>query len=117
MCTTIDIGTLFINKPDSLVLAFDTVMNNVMLWQPNYMGPSTKSIIFTNQKAWLIIRPMKDQLDVKFYHKEKIASELIKKYTVHPNKIAHHLRIRDELDVTPDFMRLLKRGYDYAMSD
>lgn len=114
MCTTIDIGELFLDKPDLLVLMFDTIVQVVMGWQPNYMGPSTKSIVFTNKKAWLIIRPMKKEMDLKFYLQEKLDHPRIKKHQKYPNKYAHHIRIWDEDQVNEELFELLRMGYDYA---
>ncbi|MEO1050531.1 MAG: DUF5655 domain-containing protein [Bacteroidota bacterium] len=115
MCTTKDIGELFIDKSDELVLAFDRIMTEVMVWQPNDLGASKHSVVFTNRKAWLIIKPMKNTLDVKFYHDEQIDSGLIKRYTKYPNKHAHHVRVGSEFEVTSELLELLKMGYDYAM--
>ena len=81
MCTTKDIGELFLDKPDELVLAFDRIMSEVMQWEPNYMGPSTKAVVFTNKKAWLIIRPMRKELDVKFYYHEELESRWVKRHS------------------------------------
>ena len=116
MCTTMDIGTLFIDKPDEIVLAFDTYSQVIMAWQPNYMGPSTKSIIFTNKKAWLIVKPMKKELDLKFYLSEKKEHSLIRKHQKYPNKYAHHIRIQHEQEITTKLVELLKKGFNYANS-
>ena len=35
MCTTKDIGELFLDGSDELVLAFDRIMTEVMQWEPN----------------------------------------------------------------------------------
>ncbi|MEQ9299507.1 MAG: DUF5655 domain-containing protein [Cyclobacteriaceae bacterium] len=115
MCTTKDIGELFLDKSDELVLAFDRIMMEVMLWQPNDLGASIHAIVFTNRKAWLIIKPMKKVLDVKFYHSDKIESGLIKKHTDYRNKFAHHLRVSSEKEITQEHFDLLKMGYDYAL--
>lgn len=115
ICTTKDIGELFIDKPDDLVLAFDRIMTAVMRWKPNYMGASTHSIVFTNHKAWLIVKPMKKRLDVKFYHREEIESDIIAKRTTYPNKFAYHISISYEEEVTTEFLELLSMGYEYAL--
>ena len=115
VCTTKDIGELFIDKSDELVLAFDRVMTEVMDWEPNHMGPAKNSIVFTNRKAWLIIKPMKNVLDLKFYHREKIESDLVIRCSKYPNKFAHHLRVTSEHEITSELLDLLHRGYLYAM--
>lgn len=116
MCTTKDVGELFLDKSDELVLAFDRIMTTVMQWEPNYMGASIHSVVFTNRKAWLIIKPMKKELDVKFYCADKVDSNRIKKYVQYPNKVAHHIRVKEDFEVDGAFIELLRHGYDYAMS-
>lgn len=79
MCVKKDIGELFLGKPDDLVLAYDAILQATETWTPNTQGASVHSIIFTSQKAWLIVKPMKKELDVKFYYGTTIESNLIKK--------------------------------------
>jgi hypothetical protein len=43
------------------------------------VGASKNAIIFTNRKVWLIIRPMKEKLDVKFYYDESSGRDVFKK--------------------------------------
>jgi len=107
-------GELFLDKPDELVLVFDKIMQAVMQWQPNHAGTCKHTVVLTNKRAWLIIKPMKLALDVKFYCKEEIDAELIKTRTKYPNKYAHHIRVCREEDVTSEFLHLLRVGYDYA---
>ena len=114
-CVVKDIGELFIDRPDSLVLAFDKLMNAVLEWQPNSYGASINAIVFTNKKAWLIVKPMKSELDIKFYNDVQLDSSLLHKITNYSNKYAHHIRIKDEDEVTPKLIDLLKIGFDFAL--
>lgn len=115
MCTTKDIGELFIDKPDELVLAFDKIATRVLAWEPSHMGASIHSVVFTNKKAWLIIKPMKKVLDVKFYHEDRLDSDLIMRTTQYRNKFAHHIRVASEYEIDQAFFKLLRIGYDHAM--
>ena len=115
ICTNKEVGELFIDRSDEMVLAFDRIMTSVMLWKPNDMGASLHSVVFTNKKAWLIVKPMKHELDVKFYYREHIHSDLVKRYVKYPNKVAHHLRVSREDEITSEFIGLLSMGYTYAM--
>ena len=71
-CVQQDMGLLFEGKSDQLVIAFDALMTAVLNWEPNHVGASKNAIVFTNKKAWLIVRPMTKELDVKFYYNETI---------------------------------------------
>ena len=90
-------------------------MTNVMEWQPNSVGAAKHAVVFTNKKAWLIIKPMSKELDVKFYHSEQLESDELKKVAPFGKKFAYHIRIKHEFEVTNEVMRLLKLGFDFAM--
>ena len=113
MCSTNTIDDIFEGVSENLVMAFDQILINVIDWEPCSVGASTKSIVFTKEKAWLIVKPMSKQLDVKFYYSEKIEHPLVKKTTHYHNIVAHHIRISDESEVTPDMLALLRKGYDF----
>ncbi|MEL6863752.1 MAG: DUF5655 domain-containing protein [Bacteroidota bacterium] len=116
MCVVKDPGELFEGRPDYMVMAFGHLMDVVMGWQPGTMGASVHTIIFTNKKAWLIVKPMKKELDIKFYHKEELEHELFKKVTHYNNKYAYHIRVKWEEELTEELFELLRMGYDYGMT-
>ncbi len=115
MCVKKDIGELFVGKSDELVLAFDAIYQAVMDWNPNVASASIHAAVFTSKKAWLIIKPMKSELDVKFYHDQLISSDLVKKTSKMGKKHAHHIRINNEFQVTRECIDLLKIGYDFSL--
>ncbi len=112
MCSTKSIDDIFEGKPENLILAFDQVLVGVIDWEPCTVGASTNTIVFTKEKAWLIIRPMSKLIDIKFYHPTKIDHRLVQKTTHYGNKFAHHIRISDESEVTTELLNLLRIGYD-----
>jgi hypothetical protein len=115
-CTNKDIGELFLGKPDELVLAFDVLLQTTASWAPNSFGAATHSIVFTNSKAWLIIKPMKTVLDIKFYYDEEIPSDRFHKIGNYFGKFAHHIRVSDAEQLDKEFFELIRIGYDYAIS-
>lgn len=114
MCVVKDIGELFLDKPDNLVLTFDTLLTAIGNWKPLSYGASVNTIVFTNKKAWLIVRPMSKELDLKIYSNEILESGLIKKTQAFGEIFAYHLRIKEEYEVTSELVALLRKGYDYA---
>lgn len=112
MCSTKTIDDLFEGKPENLIMAFDQVLVGVIDWQPGTVGASTNTIVFTKEKAWLIVRPMTKQIDLKFYYPTKIDNPLVNKTTHYGNKFAHHVRISEEGEVTNELLDLLRMGYD-----
>lgn len=113
MCSSNTIDDIFKDSPDHIVHAFDQVLINVIDWEPCSVGASTKSIVFTKEKAWLIAKPLTKELDLKFYYSEKIEHSLIKKTTVYKDIHAHHIRISGESEVTEELITLLRKGYDF----
>lgn len=114
-CSQKDIGELFIGRSDELVLLFDKIYQHTVRWEPNSVGAATNSIVFSNRKAWLIVKPMKHCLDVKFYFHEVIESDRIHKTTSYFGKFAHHIRVYDEGQVDTHFFDLIRQGYEYAL--
>ncbi|MDP5172372.1 MAG: DUF5655 domain-containing protein [Bacteroidia bacterium] len=114
-CVDTTIDDLFADRPDHLVLAFDAILQHVMMWEPNSVGASRYAVVFANSKAWLIVKPMTKELDVKFYHDSPIDHHRIKKVVDYGGKYAHHLRVSEEHEVNGEFLKLLKMGYDYAL--
>lgn len=112
MCSTKSIDDLFEGRSENLILAFDKVLVGVIDWEPCTVGASTNAVVFTKEKAWLIIRPMTKEIDIKFYYPTKIDNPLIKKTSLFGKKIGHHIRISDEIEVTDELLKLLRMGYD-----
>ena len=117
ICVIKDVGELFLDKPDHLVLAWDKLNALVMEWQPNVYSAATKSIVYTSKKAWLIIKPMKAQLDVKFYTDQYIEHPRIARHSAFGKKHAHHIRIKNEHQVDEEVLELLKIGFDFSIMD
>ncbi len=114
-CTNKDIGELFLNKPDELVIAFDTILNYINNWEPNSFGSSINTIVFTSKITWLVIKPTTKFLDIKFYSDEGLESDLIYKVVPYGRKMGYHLRISYENQLTPRFFDLLKIGFQYSL--
>lgn len=114
-CTTFDMGELFLGKPDALVASFDLLLQEVQDWEPMSMGAAKHSIVLTSIKAWLIVKPMKSELDLKFYNSKVLDSGRFKKVTQYNAKYAHHIRISDPMEVDRQLIDLLRIGFDYSL--
>ncbi len=114
-CNVVDIDDLFKGKPPELLLAFDKLLVEVIDWEPCGVGAAKKAIVFSSQKAWLIVRPMSKELDLKFYYGERIENEQIKKVQMWGKKFAHHIRVNNEYQLTEEVFQLLKKGHTFSM--
>jgi hypothetical protein len=115
MCTTNTIDDLFVGKPDNVVLAFESVLNITLDWEPQSIGASVNTIIFTNKKAWLIVRPMSKELDVKFYYSEPLDNGMIFKVVPYGRQFGHHIRLKNGEQVTNEIIDLLRKGFDHGL--
>lgn len=115
-CGQKTLDDLFENRPDNLILTFDKLLVTVMDWEPNSVGAAVNAIVFTNKKAWLIVKPMTKELDVKFYHDEVLQSGYLKKVSKPYNgKFAHHIRVREPYEINDEVVKLLRIGYEFAL--
>ena len=111
MCSDTTIDDIFEGRPDNLIMAFDKILVSVIDWEPCSVGASTKSVVFTKEKAWLIVKPLSKELDVKFYYPEKMSHRYVKKTTVYRNQVAHHLRVSGPDQVDDEFVGLLYQAF------
>ena len=115
-CSKVSIDALFEGRPDELVLAFDRLLALVVDWEPISIGTAKHTIVLTNRKAWLIVKPMRQELDLKFYYPEALESELFRRVArAYNHKFAHHLRIRHPEEINEEMLALLRKGYDFAL--
>ncbi|MEL6697108.1 MAG: DUF5655 domain-containing protein [Bacteroidota bacterium] len=114
-CTQIDMDTLFEGKPEGLLLAFDELLVGVAGWEPLSVGVAKHAIVFASQKAWLIVKPMSKELDVKFYFDQKLESELLHSIKMWGKKYAHHLRFKQPEQVTAEVFQLLRKGFEFSL--
>ncbi len=114
-CVTTTIDDLFKDKPDNLLVAFDRILVDVFEFGEMSIGASKNTVIFTNKKAFLIIRPMSKLLDLKFYFNETLKSAKLHTTGAHGKYFYHHIRIQDEEDVDHEVISLLKKGYNYGL--
>lgn len=115
MCTEVELGSLFEGKPDDLVIAFDDILQMLTQWEPFHIGVAVHSIVVTSKKAWLIIKPMKKELDLKFYCDRPVESDRIKRVTEYRGKYAHHIRVATPEQLTEGVYGLLREGFEWSM--
>ena len=74
-CARVSLDSLFLGRPPELVLVFDKLLAEVADWDGVLVGITPNCIVFTRRLTFLVIRPLKKELDLKFYssvaHPEK----------------------------------------------
>jgi hypothetical protein len=115
MCSDITIDDIFAGKPGDLLLAFDDLLIAVMDWQPTDVSAATKAIVFTNKRAWLIVRPMSKLLDIAFYTDGLlVAPSLHKSAPSMRSKYRHQIRISGPGEISTEVVELLRIGYNFG---
>ncbi len=114
-CSNVDMGELFLGKPDNLVLAFDALLMEVSKWTPCSAGTAKNSIVFASKKAWLIVKPMTKELDLKFYNDEPLDSYRLKKVSASFGKYAHHIRVKSEVELDQELYAILRIGFNHSL--
>ena len=115
-CAETTIDEIFANTPDHLILAFDKLLTGVIQWDPCTIGAAKKAVVFTSKKAWLILRPMRKVLQLKFYCDQPLESELFRRVHFSQRKFAHHLHIADEDEINEEVLRLLRTAHRYSLT-
>ncbi|PHI19778.1 hypothetical protein CEQ90_11160 [Lewinellaceae bacterium SD302] len=117
-CSPETIDDVLAGKPDNVLLVFDELLVAVADWEPQIIGAGKKAIIFNNGKAWMVVRPMKDQLDVAFFYDKKLSHPSIFRARLDnmgKNKYIHHFRLKQPGDLTPEMIDMLRKGFNYVL--
>jgi len=113
-CKRVDLNTLFEGRSEELILAFDKILAEVADWPKVLISTTPNCIVFYRRTGFLVIRPMKKWLDLKFYskvaHKEK---PVIKSVTA-GKKFENHIRLSVLDELKPGIFMYLREAYELA---
>lgn len=100
-CARVSLDSLFAGRPPELILVFDKILAEVADWDDVLVGTTPNCIVFTRRLTFLVIRPMKKELDIKFYSKAPHPEKPVVKSVAWGKKFANHIRVSqlDELRV------------------
>jgi hypothetical protein len=71
-CIKVDIDDLFKGKPAEIEVIFDKLLSEIVDWHNVIISATKNCIVFVHNKTFLVVRPMKNQLDIKFYSKKEL---------------------------------------------
>ncbi|CAH1001683.1 hypothetical protein LEM8419_02589 [Neolewinella maritima] len=117
ICSEKTIDEIFAGKPDEVVMAFDDVLLATADWEPNLITPARRAIMFTNKRAWMVVRPMTKVLELSFFTQEVIHSPLLHRSapdSMGKTKFRHSIRLGGPGELTTEQIDLLRLGYDYG---
>ena len=111
-CARVSLDSLFAGRPAELILVFDKILAEVADWDDVLVGTTPNCIVFTRRLTFLVIRPMKKELDVKFYSKEAHPERPIVKSTAWGKKFENHIRIADLDELKPGLFAYIRGSYE-----
>jgi hypothetical protein len=110
-CARVSLDSLFLGRPPELVLMFDKLLAEVADWEGVLVGITPNCIVFTRRLTFLVIRPMKKELDLKFYSSVAHPEKPILKSIASGNKFENHIRIALLDDLRPALFKYLRESY------
>jgi hypothetical protein len=113
-CIKVDIDDLFKGKPAEIELIFDKLLSEIVDWDNIIISATKNCIVFVHNKTFLVVRPMKNQLDIKFYSKKELNIFPIFKSVLWNNKFENHLRISNIDELSSNIYSLIKKSYEIS---
>ncbi len=110
-CAEVSIDALLEGKAPELTLVFDKVLAEVALWEGVEVSASKNCVVFVHRQTFLLVRPMKKELDLKFFLREKQPGPLISKIKDERSKWAHHIRLSKLEDLQPEVFRMIRQSW------
>ena len=111
-CQRVSLDSLFEGRSPELVLAFDKILAEVADWEKVLVGVTPNCIVFTRRVGFLIIRPMKKWLDIKFYSAVAHSKKPVNKSIKIGNKYQNHIRIYAADDIRPGLFVYIRESYE-----
>ena len=110
-CVKVSIDSLFEGKADELVFVFDKLLSEIIDWKNVAVSTTQNCIVFVHNQTFLIIRPMKKELDLKFYSATQQEEEPIIKSASYSGKFENHIRVSKLEDLTQTVYAYIKQSY------
>lgn len=113
-CVKVNIGDLFKNKAEELEFIFDRLLSEIIDWENIVVSATKNCVVFVHHKTFLIVRPMKTQLDIKFYSEKEQNDFPIIKSLIWNSKYENHIRISTLEELTTEIYSLIKKSYQMS---
>jgi hypothetical protein len=111
-CARVSLDSLFEGRSSELVLVFDKILAEVADWEKVLVGVTPNCIVFTRRVGFLIIRPMKKELDIKFYSAVAHPEKPVTKSIASGKKFENHIRVATVDDLRPGLFKYIRESYD-----
>lgn len=110
-CKEVAIDDLFYNKPDEVVLAFDSLLQQLSTWPDVEFSATKNCVVFVRNKTFLVAKPMLKCLEIKFYSNDLIEDDDLYKCHLWNSKYEAIIRVTDENQLLPKHYQYFKNAY------
>jgi hypothetical protein len=107
----VSIDSLFEGKDDELILIFDKLLSEIVDWENVAVSATQNCIVFVHNQTFLIIRPMKKQLDLKFYSESERDEFPVVKSIFYSSKFENHIRVSKLSELNVTIYNLIRQSY------
>ena len=111
-CKRVDLNTLFEGRSEELILVFDKILAEVADWPKVLITTTPNCIVFYRRTGFLVIRPMKKWLDIKFYSKVPHKEKPVIKSAPSGKKFENHIRLSNLDELKPGIFIYLRESYE-----
>lgn len=111
-CARVSLDSLFEGRPPELLLVFDKILAEVADWPKVLIGVTPNCIVFTRRAGFLIIRPMKKELGIKFYSAVAHPEKPVLKSIAAGKKFENHIRVATLGDLHPRLFQYIRESYE-----
>jgi hypothetical protein len=111
-CVNQDIDNLFENKQGELVYVFDKILSYVDEFDHVEISATKNCIVFFKTQTFLVIKPMKTVLNIKFYLPEPVYAYPIFKTVLYGKQHEHHIRISAMEEANEKLFKFIKQSHD-----
>lgn len=112
-CIKKDLDALFKNKNEKLLLLFEKILAGIYDWENVHISATEKCIVCLSHQTFLVIKPMKTQLNIKFYLDYENDEFPIYKVSKYGRNFEHHIRVSEFEDVNNQLMSFIRASYNH----
>jgi hypothetical protein len=110
-CVKVSINSLFEGKAEELSFVFDKMLAEITEWENVAVSATQNCIVFVHNQTFLVIRPMKKQLDLKFFSETELEELPVIKSIFYSGRYSNHIRIAALDELTKTVYTLIKKSY------
>lgn len=113
-CHEVSIDELFEDKSDDIVLAFYRILENLETWEDVEFSATKNCVVFVRNTTFLVAKPMKKCLEVKFYSPEILDDEELHKCELWNKKYQGVIRVSHEDEISSKFFEYFRGSYNMS---